>query len=88
VGARAAWAAILLGSLVAGLVLLRDHGSGLWPGVHVQKIRVPFVVENVFVIDAPAQTDAAPVRKNSIYFVLTECPEGVLTARIWALACF
>ena len=51
-GARAALAVILLGGLVAGLVLIRDHGLRLWTGVHIHEIRVPLISEYVFVVDA------------------------------------
>lgn len=75
--ARAAWAAILLGSLVAGLVLLRDHGLCLWTGVHVHEIRVPLISEHVFVVDATAQTYAASIGENGVYFALIKWTKGV-----------
>lgn len=45
--ARTALAAILLGALVTGLMLLRDHGPRLWAGVHVQKVCVLLSSENL-----------------------------------------
>jgi hypothetical protein len=77
--ARAAWVAIPLGSLITRFALFGDHGSGLWSVVRVEKIRVPLVIENVFVVDPSANIEPASPSNNGVYFGLTECSFGVFS---------